>query len=133
MSDKNSSKISRRDFLKSSVVSLAAVGGSTLLSGCKPKELPIEDAVNAEEQATTSAADWLGSAPEISDADCVETVETEVLVVGAGCSGLFAACAAAESGAKILLIEKMAKPNGVRSFCFGCHRHKNAKRGWGRD
>ena len=53
------------------------------------------------------ASDWLGEAPEVADADIVETVDTEVLVVGAGHAGTFAACSAVENGAKTLLIEKM--------------------------
>ena len=54
-----------------------------------------------------SAADWLGEAPVIAEADVVETFDTEVLVIGAGTAGLFAACSAVEEGAKTILIEKM--------------------------
>ncbi|MDO4972862.1 MAG: FAD-dependent oxidoreductase [Eubacteriales bacterium] len=54
-----------------------------------------------------SAADWLGEAPVIDEAEVVETVDTEVLVIGAGTAGLFAACAAVEEGAKTILIEKL--------------------------
>ncbi len=62
-----------------------------------------------EEQGS---ADWLGAAPEIKDSDVVGTYDTEVLVIGAGTAGLFAACAAVEEGAKTILIEKMGEEYG---------------------
>ena len=64
--------------------------------------------------------DWLGQEPEIADSEIVEVVETEVLVVGAGHAGSFAACSALENGAKTLLIEKMTHDmaSGIRdTFC----------------
>ena len=57
---------------------------------------------------------WLGEAPEVDEAAIAETLECDVLVVGAGTSGLFATCAAAESGAKTICIEKQAVAPGVR-------------------
>ena len=50
--------------------------------------------------------DWLGTAPEITEAEIVETLDTEVLVVGAGNSGLMTAARAASAGAKVIVIEK---------------------------
>ena len=41
-----------------------------------------------------SSADWLGEAPEIKDSEVVKTIDTDVLVIGAGTAGLFAAAAA---------------------------------------
>ncbi|MCR5138350.1 MAG: FAD-dependent oxidoreductase [Oscillospiraceae bacterium] len=61
---------------------------------------------------TDAAADWLGEAPVIAESDVVETIGTEVLVIGAGTSGVFAACAAVEEGAKTILIEKMDEEFG---------------------
>lgn len=58
-------------------------------------------------QPETPAADWLGQEPEITDADVAQVIDTEVLVVGAGHAGSFAAASAVENGAKTLLIEKM--------------------------
>ena len=62
--------------------------------------------------ADEAPADWLGEAPVIDESAVTETVDTEVLVIGAGTSGLFAACAAVEEGAKTLLIEKMDEEFG---------------------
>lgn len=53
---------------------------------------------------------WLGHEPEIADSEIVETLDTEVLVVG---GGLFAACSAGENGAKTLVIDKLTS-GGVR-------------------
>src|SRR5699024_623535 len=55
-----------------------------------PAEQPLEE---------EASADWLGEEPVVDEADITETVECEVLVVGAGSSGCFAAAAAAEAGA----------------------------------
>ena len=56
---------------------------------------------------------WLGHEPEIADSEIVETLDTEVLVVGGGTGGLFAACSAGENGAKTLVIDKLTS-GGVR-------------------
>lgn len=64
-------------------------------------------AASAEDtSASVSNTDWLGSAPEISEDEILETVNTEVLVVGAGNAGLMTAARAAGNGANVLVIEK---------------------------
>ncbi len=62
------------------------------------------------------AGDWLGEEPEVAESDIKEVVECDVLVVGAGTAGSFAAAAAAESGAKTILIEKFGHDmaSGIR-------------------
>lgn len=97
-----SENISRRSFVGAAAAATAACG---LVAAT-----PAAQARAAE----AAAADWLGEAPTIADSDIVETVETEVLVCGAGTSGLFAACAAAEDGAKVVCVEKFAVGGGVR-------------------
>lgn len=119
----NETSFSRRSFLTGAAAlgSLAAVGA---MAGCSPKAPTGEsapDANAAAEGAATAATEdaWLGEAPAISDGDCVETVDCEVLVIGAGTSGYFAAATAAENGAKTLLIEKSGAGNSVRSSALG--------------
>ena len=51
-------------------------------------------------------ADWLGQAPEISEEEISETLETQILVVGAGNAGLMCGARAAMAGAQVLIIEK---------------------------
>ncbi|HBR08429.1 MAG TPA: FAD-binding dehydrogenase [Clostridiales bacterium] len=50
--------------------------------------------------------DWLGTAPEIAESDIKDTLETEVLIVGASNGGLAAGARAAQCGAAVLVIEK---------------------------
>ena len=54
--------------------------------------------------------DWLGEEPAITDADCSETLDCEVLVVGLGVAGVAAARSAAEEGAKVIAVEKGEGP-----------------------
>lgn len=100
-------KISRRDFLKGSAAGAVGLAASTLFGSAAFAE----EAAPAEDAGVPS---WLGTAPVISDSDCAEVIDTEVLVVGAGCSGLFAAAAAAENGAKTVLIEKAGRGMSIR-------------------
>ena len=51
--------------------------------------------------------DWLGLPPETGEP--AETVECDVLVLGGGHSGIHAALAAAEGGAKVAVVEKWAE------------------------
>ena len=51
-------------------------------------------------------ADWLGAAPDIAESEIVETVDTEILVVGAGNAGLMTAARASSLGAKVIVVEK---------------------------
>ena len=82
-------------------------------------------AINPAQQSTeetSSTADWLGEAPENAESDIKQTVDCEVLVVGAGSSGTFAAAAAAEAGAKTILIEKFGHDmaSGIRDTLAAC-------------
>lgn len=116
----DNASVSRRSFLTGAAVmgSLAALGA---MAGCSPKQpAAAAGAAEAEGAATAATKDaWLGEAPAISDADCVETVDCDVLVIGAGTSGYFAAASAAESGAKTLLIEKSGAGDSIRSSALG--------------
>lgn len=104
-------KISRRDFLKSSAASVLTVATASMLGGCA-KESTEQDTTTNCPTNDKQAVDWLGSSPVYSDSDVVKTIDTEVLVIGAGTAGLFAACAAVEEGAKTILIEKFNEEFG---------------------
>lgn len=120
---------SRRHFITSTLAASAAAALG--LAGCAPQGTPT--AATGGEAAEGAAASntpaegvpsadapaWLGEAPAITDADCAETVDCEVLVIGAGCSGLVAANFAAMEGAKTLLIEKFEKGTGLRGSAIG--------------
>lgn len=101
-----SQSMSRRRFFEIGAITAAIAGtGLTACSAGKPKTV---------DASASAATDWLGAAPEIADDEIIETVETEILVCGAGTSGLFTACAAAEEGAKVVCLEKGSIGGGVR-------------------
>lgn len=74
----------------------------------------IEATPGPSQYVDTSVPEWLGEAPAVADADITDTKQCDVLVVGCGTSGLFAACSAAENGAQVILIEKNPASPGVR-------------------
>ena len=81
------------------VCSLAACA-SKQDSASASTETASTEASGEEKTPQSNNADWLGEAPTINESDIVETIDTEVLVVGAGCSGLVAANFSAAEGAK---------------------------------
>ena len=103
------SNTTRRQFL-------AGAGASMVVTAALGATVAVADEAGTDAGAAPA---WLGEAPAITDADCTETVETEVLVCGAGDSGLFCACAAAEEGAKVLLVDPMEKGFGIRCSALG--------------
>lgn len=94
----------RRRFIAGAVVAGGAVAASGMVAGNAQAE-------EAHAQAVTSyyqcGEDWLGLPPET--AEPAETVECDVLVLGGGHAGIHAALAAAEGGAKVVVVEKATK------------------------
>lgn len=70
--------------------------------------------LGGSEEESGANQDWLGTAPEISDSQITEVLDTEVLVVGCGTGGWIATMTAAEEGAKVLVVEMGETPTGVR-------------------
>ncbi len=70
--------------------------------------------------------DWLGQPAVINPSDIDEIIDTEVVVVGGGHSGQFAACAAAEEGAEVVLIESESHFE-AHSFQYGAIGSKYCK------
>lgn len=118
----------RRSFLKGAAAAMATTASAGLLAACATNTQNLSD-TSAPQGASAgpAAADWLGVPPSISDSDCAETIECDVLVCGAGTAGYFAACAAAEAGAHTLLIDKGEAGNGVRSSALAAIGTKKQK------
>lgn len=95
--------LSRRSFLKGGVA--AGVMATMGLAGCAPASASSEP---AEKPVSDTAVDWLGEEPKIAEDQVVASHDAEVIVVGGGTSGLFAACAAVEEGASCILVEKQS-------------------------
>jgi hypothetical protein len=101
--------LSRRGFLGWG--SVAAVGGLFALNGCAP---PQKDGGNGAvaSQANGSQPSFMVAPTPV--ADIAETRDYDVVVVGAGASGISAALSAREKGATVALLQKesMASSNG---------------------
>ncbi len=105
--------LSRRGFLKSAGLAAAASG---LLVGCGPKAAP-EEAAETQAPPVAEAPEGIAkpsfevSPPPIPAEQIKETLSADVVVVGAGVAGLMAALGAAETGAKVIVLEKSATFN----------------------
>ena len=100
--------VSRRQFIQMGATGAAVVAASVPAG-----------AFGSQSVSATDEPSWLGAEPNVDEASVAETVDCEVLVVGAGNAGTFAACHAAEAGAQTLLIEANESGNGPRSSGIG--------------
>ena len=64
------------------------------------------DVAVKDEPVELGGNDWLGEAPEIAEADIVETIDAGILIVGAGNAGLMAGARASSLGGRVLVIDK---------------------------
>ena len=72
-----------------------------------------------KEAYKVATPDWLGEAPVIDEADIVDTIEADIVVVGGGNAGLACAVTASENGKKVAVIEAQAKDT---MFWYGLHQ-----------
>lgn len=89
--------LSRRDFLKDVGVGAIAIGGAGLVPPSSDKPIP-------------PSSDWQTPPEPITDID--ETIDVDVVVVGAGIAGMTATVSALENGAKVVVIEKGSSWSG---------------------
>ncbi len=119
--EKHQIKVTRRGFLKGATV----VSAAGLLGGCAPKTTAPEVPTSGETtEVTTGPNDlmtvekynqkWSFEIPPdpIPDDQITETKEAEIIVVGAGTSGLCTALSAAEAGGKVILFARGSGPVG---------------------
>ncbi len=109
-------ELDRRNFLKGAIVSAAGIGATSMLGACSPQQGGSSTETEVDEDFVMDAqhadAKWSFEIPPdpIPDSDITETVEAEIVVVGAGTSGLCTAVSAAEQGANVLLISASKAP-----------------------
>ena len=103
--------ISRRNLLKGATIGAAGVAALGLF-GCAPASSGGSDSGSgsATGEAASGQHTWEVKPEPITD--IAETVETEVLIIGAGYSGTCCALNAAENGTQVILVEKDNVPNG---------------------
>lgn len=101
--------ISRRSFLTGAAATgaLATLG----LAGCAPKTADEAKSAAKSSSNEVAANDWLGSAPEIATSDITSTRDCDILIVGAGMSGIVAAATAADLGLNFIVVDKGAEPS----------------------
>ncbi|MEQ3361559.1 FAD-dependent oxidoreductase [Raoultibacter massiliensis] len=119
MGSKHSSQLSRRSFLALGGASAAAIAASSLI-GCSPSIEAQGEAVPSAGGASSGSAYANGrvSAQELEASSVVadpieefsEELNFDVVVVGAGTTGVPAALAAHEAGAKVAVLQKEANP-----------------------
>ena len=102
--------ITRRDFLAAG--SAAAVVGMAAMAGCSPQEpeAAAREGDGLDESSSTESnsrtASWENAPEPIAESAIVKKKEFDVVVVGAGMSGVCAALAAAEKGATVGVVQK---------------------------
>lgn len=107
--------ISRRDLFKFGGVAAAGVAGAGALASCSPQGAASTGTSTggtaATGEATTAAGHLTNGLPSFLAApkpvtDIKETKDFDVIVIGAGASGVPAALSAVEAGAKVALLQK---------------------------
>ena len=117
------SELTRRSFLQGAIAGTAGMAAVGLLGACTASEGDAHaGSQNAAEAGPSSGAaapavDWLGVEPDVGEPE--ETVETEVLVIGAGSGGMVATMTCLEKGLKTITLEKTGAAGMVRDDVGG--------------
>ncbi|MCR5843862.1 MAG: FAD-binding protein [Oscillospiraceae bacterium] len=98
--------ISRRDFLKGAAAGAIGLAATGLTGGIAFAD----DAPAAAEEQSSTWYDAKYFAKPDPITDIAETLETDVVVVGAGNGGLIAGASVVDAGGKLILVEKNAMP-----------------------
>lgn len=105
--------VSRRGFLG------AAAGAGALamlgIAGAVKPTVASADELSAAQDGKETI-DWLGTAPEIDEADIIETRDCDLLIVGAGNGGMAASAYAADQGIDFITCEKSEMVGGTRHW-----------------
>ena len=97
--------LSRRNFLKGGALAFAGAVAAPLLGGCgNGRSHESDEEGNIIHQ--DPQPDFMKPPKPIADSQLTSTETADVIIVGAGMSGLCAAISAAEEGAKVIVLEK---------------------------
>lgn len=118
-----SGNLSRRNLFKIGGALAVSAATANALIGCAPSS-PVSASETANTEPVSNQWSWEVAPDPIADSDIVETVEHEFIVVGAGIAGVATACALAENGGDVLVIEK----NNTYSFRGGHYGSLNNSR-----
>ena len=113
----------REQLMAAGSAEIDGVSGSTITSDAVMKaakscyaQAKGETVVSSVQLPTGDANDWLGKEPDIDEAAITETVDTDILIVGAGNGGMFAAAYAAANGLNFRVIEQNANVQDTRHW-----------------
>ncbi len=113
----------REQLLAAGSAEIDGVSGSTITSDAVMKaakscyaQAKGEAVVSSVQLPTGDETDWLGKEPDIDEAAITETVDTDILIVGAGNGGMFAAAYAAANGLNFRVIEQNANVQDTRHW-----------------
>ena len=113
----------REQLLSAGSAEIDGVSGSTITSDAVMKaakscyaQAKGEAVVSSVQLPTGDANDWLGTEPDIDETAITETVDTDILIVGAGNGGMFAAAYAAANGLNFRVIEQNANVQDTRHW-----------------
>lgn len=113
----------REQLLAAGSAEIDGVSGSTITSDAVMKaakscyaQAKGEAVVSSVQLPTGDENDWLGTEPDIDEAAITETVDTDIVIVGAGNGGMFAAAYAAANGLNFRIIEQNAAVQDTRHW-----------------
>jgi uncharacterized protein with FMN-binding domain len=113
----------REQLMAAGSAEIDGVSGSTITSDAVMKaakscyaQAKGETVVSSVQLPTGDANDWLGKEPDIDETAITETVDTDILIVGAGNGGMFAAAYAAANGLNFRVIEQNANVQDTRHW-----------------
>ena len=113
----------REQLIAAGSAEIDGVSGSTITSNAVMKaakscyaQAKGEAVVSSVQLPTGDENDWLGTEPDIDEAAITETVDTDILIVGAGNGGMFAAAYAAANGLNFRIIEQNGNVQDTRHW-----------------
>ena len=113
----------KQQLLSSANGEIDGVSGSTITSDAVMKaakscfaQAKGEATVTSVQLPTGDETDWLGKEPDIDEASITETIDTDIVIVGAGNGGMFAAAYAAANGLNFRVIEQNSAVQDTRHW-----------------
>lgn len=113
--------ISRRDLIKLGSIGAVGIASTGILGGCASPTATQE----SNSQGEPSSSDWQGEAPVIPAEEIEETIDCDVVVIGAGAAGTCAALSANDAGAKVVVVQKEATARSQGNGGSGIDLTKN--------
>ena len=128
MMDGTGSKgMSRRNFILGSAAA-GAIGalGIAGLAGCSPSSSSSDSSASSDSSTSTTSTTASGTHPwevapdPIDESEITETIESDVVIIGLGASGTYAATSAIENGLSVTVLERndTYNANGGSHFMF---------------